>query len=59
MDRTLLTLLLLSVLLITISAPHAMLTLTAVVLLSVLATLGAWAVLRSFEPARGTHRAID
>ncbi len=59
MDRTLVTLLILSIVLIAMSAPHAMLTLTAVLVLSALATRGTWAILRSFEPARATQKVID
>ncbi|MEL6381132.1 MAG: hypothetical protein AAFQ89_01395 [Cyanobacteria bacterium J06626_18] len=59
MDRTLLTLLVLSIVLIAMSAPQAMLTLTAVLVLSALATQGTWVILRSFEPARATQKVLD
>ena len=59
MDRTLLTLLILSMVLIAMSAPHAMLMLSAVLVLSALATRGSWAILRSFEPAGETQRIVD
>ena len=59
MDRTLLTLLILCIALIMMSAPQAMLTLTSVLVLSALATRITWAILRSFEPAHVTQKVVD
>ncbi|NER81870.1 MAG: hypothetical protein F6K42_20360 [Leptolyngbya sp. SIO1D8] len=59
MDRTLLPLLLLSMLLVAMLAPHATLTLTAVVALSVLATRGSWAIIQAFGTTSETQRALD
>lgn len=59
MDRTLLLLLLLSVVLITAWAPYATLTLSAIVGLSALVTRGAWTVLQGVEPAEAPQRVLD
>lgn len=59
MDKTLLPLLVLSVILVTILAPHATLTLAAVVGLSVIVTRSSWAILQSFGQAGSQQRAID
>ncbi len=59
MDRTLLPLLLLSIVLIAMLAPHATLILTAIVVLTTIATRGSWAVIQAFAPASETRRLID
>ncbi|MBE7381956.1 MAG: hypothetical protein F6J95_011155 [Leptolyngbya sp. SIO1E4] len=59
MDRTLLPLLLLSMALVTMLAPHATLTLTAIIALSALATWGAWAVLQSFGKTSEAQSVIE
>ncbi|MGD1943369.1 MAG: hypothetical protein ACFB0G_18900 [Leptolyngbyaceae cyanobacterium] len=59
MDRTLLLLLIVSGLLITILAPHATLTLFAIVTLSVLTTRVFWAIVQSFEDVPRSRRAAD
>ncbi|MEL6401868.1 MAG: hypothetical protein AAFR26_22765 [Cyanobacteria bacterium J06626_4] len=59
MDRTLLLLLIVSGLLITVLAPHATLTLMAIVALSVLTIRVFWAIVQSFEEAPRSRRAAD
>lgn len=59
MNRTLLPLLLLSILLVAVLAPHATLTLTAVILLSAIVTRGSWAVIQAFAPASEAYRPMD
>lgn len=57
MDRTLLFLLIMSGLLLAVFAPHATLTLTTVIALSVVTTRVIWAIVQSFEhtqPRRAT-----
>lgn len=49
MDKTLLLLLIMSGLLVAVFAPHATLTLTAVIVLSIFTTRVIWAVVQSFE----------
>lgn len=51
MDRTLLPLLLLSVVLIAMLAPHATLTLTIIVALAAIVTRGSWAILQALGPS--------
>jgi hypothetical protein len=59
MDRTLLLLLIVSGLLLALLAPHATLTLTVIVTLSVLATRMFWAIVQSFEETSRTRGALD
>ena len=59
MDKTLLLLLIVSGLLITVLAPHATLTLFAIVMLSVLTTRVFWAIVQSFEETPRSPRAVD
>ena len=59
MDRTLLTLLILSLLLVAMQAPHATLTLIAVLVLSTLATRGSWAILQSFSSQGATQHVTE
>ena len=59
MDRTLLLLIIMSGSLLTLLAPHATLTLTVIVTLSVLATRLFWAIVQSFEETSQTHSALD
>lgn len=59
MDKTLLPLLLLGILLVAVSAPHATLTLVAVILLAAIATRGSWAVIQSFAPASDNYRPMN
>lgn len=59
MDRTLLPLLLLSVVLVAVLAPHATLTLTAIVTLSAIATRGSWAIIQAFEQSTPPRKALD
>ena len=59
MDRTLLPLLLLSLVLVVMLAPHATLTLTIVLVLSALATRGSWAILQSFSSQRATQQVAE
>jgi hypothetical protein len=59
MDKTLLLLLILSGLLLAVLAPHATLTLIAIVTLSALATRGSWAIVQAFEPAIESRRVSD
>jgi len=58
MDRTLLLLLIVSGLLLAVLAPHATLTFTAVIALSIVTTKVIWAVVQSFENTQ-PRRAID
>jgi len=58
MDRTLLLLLIVSGLLLAVLAPHATLTLTAVIALSIVTTRVIWAVVQSFENPQPS-RVID
>lgn len=50
MDRTLLGLVVLSLMLVVLFAPYATMTLGTIVLLSAIATRGVWAVLQSLSP---------
>ena len=59
MDKTLLPLLLLSVVLIAMLAPHATLTLAVIVILSAIATRGSWAIIQAFGQTSETQRALD
>ncbi|MEM6521206.1 MAG: hypothetical protein AAF722_17955 [Cyanobacteria bacterium P01_C01_bin.70] len=58
MDKTLLLLFIVSGLLLAVLAPHATLTLAAVIALSVITTRIIWAIVRSFEDS-ASHRAVD
>lgn len=58
MDRTLLLLLIVSGLLLVVLAPHATLTLSAVIALAVVTTRVIWAFVQSFDTVK-SRRAID
>ncbi|MGD1904847.1 MAG: hypothetical protein ACFB0C_02500 [Leptolyngbyaceae cyanobacterium] len=59
MDRTLLSLLMLSMVLIMLFAPHATATLVAVLVLAAISTRIAWAALQYLSQAKQPQQALD
>lgn len=59
MDKTLLSLMVLSIILVVLWAPQATLTLSAILGLSTLVTRGSWAVIQAFNQPGSARQAAD